>query len=231
MDFKYKKSGTIFNMHSYWTKQPIYPIRFFIEKYTKPGELVLDPFCGTGMTGVAAILSKRKAILNDISPISIHISKGYCTNFKVQKNAFTIFEIKNQILRNLDKKYTTSCTKCHNQGDIRFSIVSEIWKSKDGKDEENRGKIMLQNKSGVKFRKDYVFKEFRLLKLCYECACSNQKMFKVPDDQDQKKWQDYSYKNYFYPKEYFFGQEPQRNYKRGIKAITGLNLWLCLIGA
>lgn len=140
MDFKYKKSGTIFNMHSYWTKQPIDPIMFLIEKNTKAGDVILDPFCGTGMTGVAAILRSRKVILNDLSTVSVHISKGYCQNYHVEKKLSNYIEEKNRILKKIDDYYTTECEHCGNKALIRFSIVGEVWQSKDGLYEENRGK-------------------------------------------------------------------------------------------
>lgn len=34
----------------------------------------MDPFCGSGMTGVAAFLTGRKAILNDLSPAAAHLA-------------------------------------------------------------------------------------------------------------------------------------------------------------
>lgn len=222
MDFQYKKSGTIFNMHSYWTKQPIDPIIFFIEKYSRSGDVVLDPFSGTGMTGVAAIQTNRKAILNDLSPISIHISKGYCTNFNIKKNLSKIIEAKNKILKDVGDYYTTKCENCNDRVNIRFSIVGEVWKSKDGKTEENRGEMMLNTTSGVKFRKDYIFSEFKLIRICYECHCIKGKQTKKPDNNDLRKWSSDDFKKYFYPKEDFFGQEPKRNYKRGIKKVYQL---------
>jgi len=222
MDFYYKKSGQIFNMHSYWTKQPIDPIVFFIKKFSKTGDTVLDPFSGTGMTGVAAILSNRKVILNDLSPISIHISKGYCTNYITTKNLLKIKKIKKNILKDIEKYYLTNCEHCGNEADIRFSIVGEIWKSKDGKIEENRGEIMLNKDSGVIFKKDFLFSEFRLIRICYECKCSNGKQTKNPNKNDIKKWETKEYTNFFFPQDDFFGQEPKRNYKRGIKKVYQL---------
>ena len=35
---------------------------------------MLDPFCGSGMTGVAASLAGRRSILNDLSPAAIHLA-------------------------------------------------------------------------------------------------------------------------------------------------------------
>ncbi|MCS6831446.1 MAG: site-specific DNA-methyltransferase, partial [bacterium] len=33
-------------MHKYWAKKPHNVVRAFILQYTRPGEVVLDPFCG-----------------------------------------------------------------------------------------------------------------------------------------------------------------------------------------
>ena len=60
--------------HSYHTKVPPEAITPFIEHYTRPGDVVLDPFCGSGMTGVAAALAGRRAILNDLSPAAAHLT-------------------------------------------------------------------------------------------------------------------------------------------------------------
>jgi hypothetical protein len=44
--------------------------RLFIEKLTRPGELVYDPFAGRGTTAVEAALLGRKVASNDINPLS-----------------------------------------------------------------------------------------------------------------------------------------------------------------
>ena len=48
---------------------------FFIKKFSKPGDVVYDPFAGRGTTGIEAGLLKRKVILNDINPLSKILSK------------------------------------------------------------------------------------------------------------------------------------------------------------
>ncbi len=50
------KNNSIYNAHSYHTKVPHRAIMRYILHYTNPGDIVLDGFCGTGMTGVAAQL-------------------------------------------------------------------------------------------------------------------------------------------------------------------------------
>lgn len=57
------KNDPFYNAHSYHTKVPPRAIMRYILHYTQPGDLVLDGFCGTGMTGVAAQLcGDREAI-------------------------------------------------------------------------------------------------------------------------------------------------------------------------
>lgn len=57
------KMDPIYNAHSYHTKVPHKAIMRYILHYTQPGDTVQDPFCGTGMAGVAAQLcGDRKAI-------------------------------------------------------------------------------------------------------------------------------------------------------------------------
>ena len=50
------KNNPVYNAHTYHTKVPHKALMRYILHYTQPGALVLDGFCGTGMTGVASQL-------------------------------------------------------------------------------------------------------------------------------------------------------------------------------
>ena len=97
-DIKEGKNDPIYNAHSYHTKVPPRSIIPYILHYTQPGDLVLDLFCGSGMTGVAAQMcaqppadlletfpelkdrvGPRACILNDLSPAACHIAYNYNT--------------------------------------------------------------------------------------------------------------------------------------------------------
>lgn len=47
-----------------------------IQTYTKPGDLVLDPFCGSGVIPVEAALQGRNIVAADISPYAYVLSRG-----------------------------------------------------------------------------------------------------------------------------------------------------------
>lgn len=91
------KNDPLYNAHGYHTKVPHKAIMRYILHYTKPGDIVFDGFCGTGMTGVAAQMcgiadetlkhqlraeigkdiefGARHAILNDLAPAATTIQR------------------------------------------------------------------------------------------------------------------------------------------------------------
>lgn len=71
------KGSVFYRAHSYHTKVPVEGLVQLMEHYTDPGDVVLDPFCGSGQTGVAAVLTGRHAVLSDLSPAAVHIARGY----------------------------------------------------------------------------------------------------------------------------------------------------------
>ncbi len=96
-DISEGKSSPFYKAHSFPTKVPPAAIMRFLLHYTEPGDVVLDGFCGTGMTGVAAQLcgqppndvrraiqdemgnvhwGYRRAVLADLSPLATYIAAG-----------------------------------------------------------------------------------------------------------------------------------------------------------
>jgi hypothetical protein len=49
--------------------------RFFIELFTKEGDVVYDPFNGRGTTTIEASLLKRNVIANDVNPLSLILTR------------------------------------------------------------------------------------------------------------------------------------------------------------
>src|SRR2546425_5361094 len=73
------KNSYVYDAHTYHTKVPPQGIKLLIDYYTNPGDVVLDAFCGSGMTGVAAVEKGRKAILCDVSPAATFIAYNLTT--------------------------------------------------------------------------------------------------------------------------------------------------------
>jgi DNA modification methylase len=71
------KATAIYNMHTYWSKKPHDAIAQYICHYTHPGELILDPFVGSGGAALASVLEGRHAVAIDLSPAATFISANY----------------------------------------------------------------------------------------------------------------------------------------------------------
>lgn len=59
----------------YPTQKPVLLLRRIIELTTAPGDVVLDPFCGSGTTLVAAEMLEREAIGIDIADAAIELTR------------------------------------------------------------------------------------------------------------------------------------------------------------
>jgi hypothetical protein len=66
-------------MHKYWARKDWYVVRACIEHYTAPGSLVLDPFCGSGVTVSEALATGRRAVGIDLNPMATFIAEMVTT--------------------------------------------------------------------------------------------------------------------------------------------------------
>ena len=57
------------------TPKPLCLMRWLIEEITEPGWTILDPFCGSGTTGVACVQTGRKFIGIEIDPVYADIAR------------------------------------------------------------------------------------------------------------------------------------------------------------
>ena len=145
------KSDPVYKAHSYHTKVPHLAIVPSILHYTKPGDIILDGFAGSGMTGVAAQWcvvapaqyraqlesewtssglpspnwGSRPTILADLSPVATFIADNY--NHPLDIEGF-LFEA-NRIFVELEAEYgwMYSVSDGIQTGRIDFTVWSEIF--------------------------------------------------------------------------------------------------------
>src|SRR5713226_4466710 len=63
-----------YGIHPYFTRRPANVVRKYIEHFTQPGDSVLDPFGGSGVTAIEAMLANRRGIHNDLNPLANFIA-------------------------------------------------------------------------------------------------------------------------------------------------------------
>lgn len=146
-DVSVGKSHPIYKAHSFPTKVPHEAIMRFILHYTRPGDVVLDGFCGTGMTGVAAQAcgapeseakarigqeigqvrwGPRRAVLQDLSPLATFIAAG--VNLPVDAEAFD--RRSKEILERFEAEWGWMYETTHGEGAkgrIDYTVWSEVF--------------------------------------------------------------------------------------------------------
>ena len=69
-----KRHTPMYLMHKYWARKPHNVVREYIEVYSAKGNIVLDPFCGSGTILIAAERTGRKARALEIDPAYVDVA-------------------------------------------------------------------------------------------------------------------------------------------------------------
>jgi 16S rRNA G966 N2-methylase RsmD len=153
VDVSVGKTDALYKAHGYHTKVPHLAIVPTILHYTEPGDIVLDGFAGSGMTGVAAQwcgvsppeyrkqleaqwskdgLPKpkwgaRRVILNDLGPAASFIAANYTIAFDKPGFARAAQQILSDVERALGWMYETLHTDGKTKGKINFTVWGELF--------------------------------------------------------------------------------------------------------
>lgn len=71
-----KRESTLQQLSPYVGKMKSGMARVLINLYSKPGDTILDPFSGSGVVPLEAVLAERKAWANDLSPYAYTLTRG-----------------------------------------------------------------------------------------------------------------------------------------------------------
>lgn len=153
IDVSVGKTDPIYKAHSYHTKVPHLAIVPSILHFTEPGDIVLDGFAGSGMTGVAAQWcgtapatyrqqlemewkkagqpvprwGARKVVLNDLSPAATFIAANYNLPFDLDAFAKAGKHLLAEVEREIGWMYETLHTDGRTKGRIEYTVWTEIF--------------------------------------------------------------------------------------------------------
>ena len=152
-DISEGKNNPIYNAHSYHTKVPHPAIMRYILHYTQPGDIILDGFAGTGMTGVAAnicgnpnselkyildqefrnkssrtiLWGKRHAICGDLSPVASFIAANYNILTDIEIFETNAANVLSKINNELGWMYCTNHPDNHKECIINYTVWSDVF--------------------------------------------------------------------------------------------------------
>ena len=153
VDVSVGKTDMLYRAHGYHTKVPHRAIVPSILHYTKPGDVVLDGFCGSGMTGVAAQWcgsapstyrleleqqwrnegreapewGSRHVILGDLSPAATFIAANYNLPFDVAAFSEAAARLLEEVEAEIGWMYETLHTDGKTKGRINYTVWSEVF--------------------------------------------------------------------------------------------------------
>lgn len=153
IDVSVGKTDALYKAHGYHTKVPHLAIVPSIVHYTNPGDLVLDGFSGSGMTGVAAHWcdlaptayrldidqgrkraglpaaewGARRVVLNDLSPAASFITANYSIPFDLDAFQEAGEWLLSKAEDELGWMYETLHSDGITKGKIDFTVWSEVF--------------------------------------------------------------------------------------------------------
>lgn len=146
----------LYDSHIYWSQKPFNICDILIDAFSNEGDIVFDPFLGSGVTLLQSISKnkKRKAIGCEINEAPLFIVNTLLQKYDAQKYKKVAHEFLSKI-RSLHKYYYTICGNCGSNGVI----------------------------TSVVFDKPQRNSEINIKSINYRCNCSS-KCVKSPNDND-----------------------------------------------
>jgi 16S rRNA G966 N2-methylase RsmD len=153
-----KTHPAMYYMHKYWARKPHNVVAKYIETYSKEGEIVFDPFCGSGVTPIEALRLGRKAVAVDLDPMGYFITCTTIAPVDLDRFQEAFKQMESKLKKKIYKLYETECKRCKNIG-----IISHVvWKQKS----------------------DHIDDEAPI-EIWYHCACKKDIQNKKPTPKDQ----------------------------------------------
>jgi DNA modification methylase len=123
----------MYAMHKYWSKKPHNLVARYIQRFSERGEIILDAFCGSGVTVTEGVRLGRRAIGIDINPTAVICTKMGLEHVDTKALKKSLDFLRHQVANEIDKLYYTECPKCGSPNAIATHTIwendqpKEIW--------------------------------------------------------------------------------------------------------
>jgi len=180
-----RKFSRVTKLHKYWSRKPWFIVGEYIRKYSSTNEKVLDPFCGSGIIGLEAILSGRHFIGYDLNPFATFLAENLLnTDYDENSVNHDLVLLKKKISQRImdlyhvgDDKYILYTIMGHKNTQNYNAVISD-------KLFKNKKKVVLEEKKlnpSIRFPKDLKFPDKAFPKRFYKDRFSYKGVNKVSD--------------------------------------------------
>jgi DNA modification methylase len=117
---KLSRMGTIkttvhtppYTMHKFWARRPWRVFRELINEFTNPGDIILDPFAGGGVTLVEGLIARRKVVAVDLNPLAVKIMRHEVAPLDIQLFRDAVQKLSHAIEPLASTIYAVRCPRC-----------------------------------------------------------------------------------------------------------------------
>lgn len=107
-----KPHTPVYTMHKYFARRPWNVFNELVANYSFPGDIVLDPFCGGGVTVVESLKLHRKAIGIDVNPLAAYVTEMECRVLNIDAFQQAFASLEREVRPRILPLYQTKCTRC-----------------------------------------------------------------------------------------------------------------------
>ena len=102
----------VYMMHKFWARRPWKVFRKIIEVFTQPGQVILDPFAGGGVTLVEGLILRRKVVAVDLNPLACFIMRCQVLPIDLRRYKEAIAILRSKLEPIAYKLYGIKCPAC-----------------------------------------------------------------------------------------------------------------------
>ncbi len=107
-----KVHSRIYLMHRYFARRPHNLFSAMISHYSRPGDILLDPFLGGGVTAVEGLSLARKVVGVDLNPMSMLITELQVARVDLSELQLSYNKVISSIKEKLAPLYMAKCENC-----------------------------------------------------------------------------------------------------------------------
>lgn len=87
----------VYAMHKFWARRPWSVFRDLISSYSQPRDILLDPFCGGGVTVVEGLSLRRRVVGVDINPLATYVTEMEVRPLHIQEFQMALHEVEKEV--------------------------------------------------------------------------------------------------------------------------------------
>jgi DNA modification methylase len=173
--FRKKLKRPVDDIHKFWARKPWWAVSQYILTYSKEGDVICDPMCGSGIAGYEALRTKRRAIMVDLNPFAIFLARNTIKPLNSKQLLSAYEEVLNKSIHEnittengdilipkgtsvkdaLNHLYKTTCRSCGGSADAVYYIWDTVYEFKGKNPRTDEGILLLEAITSIKDSKQY----------------------------------------------------------------------------